>query len=92
VNGGPRFTFSPTISFFVSCKTQAEVDERWERLVAGGEPQRCGWLRDKYGLSWQIIPTALAEMLQDEDAEKSNRDMKAMLAMEKLDVAGLERA
>jgi predicted 3-demethylubiquinone-9 3-methyltransferase (glyoxalase superfamily) len=76
----------------VSCKTQAEVDELWEKLVAGGEPQRCGWLRDKYGLSWQIIPTALGEMLQDEDAEKSNRVTKAMLAMEKLDIAGLERA
>jgi predicted 3-demethylubiquinone-9 3-methyltransferase (glyoxalase superfamily) len=70
----------------------AEVDELWEKLVAGGEPQRCGWLRDKYGLSWQIIPTALGEMLQDEDAEKSNRVMKATLAMEKLDIAGLERA
>jgi predicted 3-demethylubiquinone-9 3-methyltransferase (glyoxalase superfamily) len=92
LNGGPHFTFSPAISFFVSCKTQAEVDELWEKLVAGGEPQRCGWLRDKYGLSWQIIPIALGEMLQDEDAEKSNRVMKAMLAMEKLDIAGLERA
>jgi predicted 3-demethylubiquinone-9 3-methyltransferase (glyoxalase superfamily) len=73
LNGGPRFTFSPAIPFFVSCKTQAEVDELWEKLVAGGEPQRCGWLGDKYGLSWQIIPTAPGEMLQDEDAEKSNR-------------------
>jgi predicted 3-demethylubiquinone-9 3-methyltransferase (glyoxalase superfamily) len=91
LNGGPQFTFSPAISFFVTCTTQEEVDELWEKLVAGGEPQQCGWLKDRYGLSWQIVPAVLGEMLQDADGEKSNRVMKAMLAMGKLDIAGLER-
>jgi predicted 3-demethylubiquinone-9 3-methyltransferase (glyoxalase superfamily) len=92
LNGGPHFTFSPAISFFVSCRTQAEVDELWDKLSAGGEKQRCGWLKDKFGVSWQIIPTALGELLQHEDAAKSKRVMQAMLAMNKLDIAGLERA
>jgi predicted 3-demethylubiquinone-9 3-methyltransferase (glyoxalase superfamily) len=92
LNGGPHFSFTPAISFFVTCKTQAEVDTLWEKLVAGGKPQRCGWLTDKYGLSWQIVPAILGELLQDNDAEKSSRVMKAMLAMVKLDIAGLERA
>jgi predicted 3-demethylubiquinone-9 3-methyltransferase (glyoxalase superfamily) len=92
LNGGPHFSFTPAISFFVTCKTQAEVDTLWEKLVAGGKPQRCGWLTDKYGLSWQIVPAILGELLQDKDAEKSSRVMKAMLAMVKLDIAGLERA
>ena len=92
LNGGPHFTFSPAISFFVSCRTQAEVDELWDKLSAGGEKQRCGWLKDKFGVSWQIIPTALGELLQHEDGAKSKRVMQAMLAMSKLDIAGLERA
>src|ERR1700674_4828324 len=82
LNGGPHFTFSPAISFFVNCATQQEVDELWEKLSQGGEKQRCGWLKDKYGLSWQIIPSALGEMLQDKDARKSTKAMQAMLKME----------
>jgi predicted 3-demethylubiquinone-9 3-methyltransferase (glyoxalase superfamily) len=92
LNGGPQFTFSPAISFLVNCETQEEVDELWEKLSEGGETQRCGWLTDKYGLSWQIVPTVLGEMLQDKDAEKSKRVMKAMLQMDKLDIEGLRQA
>ncbi len=92
LNGGPHFKFSPAISFFVHCKTQKEVDDLWERLSAGGEKQRCGWLKDKYGLSWQIIPTALGEMLSDKDAGKSARVMKAMLQMDKIDIEKLKQA
>src|SRR5208337_26828 len=79
LNGGPHFNFSEAISFSVSCETQEEVDELWEKLSEGGEEGRCGWLKDKYGLSWQIVPTVLGEMLQDKDAEKSERVMNAML-------------
>jgi predicted 3-demethylubiquinone-9 3-methyltransferase (glyoxalase superfamily) len=92
LNGGPHFTFSPAVSFFVSCETQAEVDELWEKLSAGGEIQRCGWLKDRYGVSWQIIPTALGKMLSDPDPVKSKNVMKAMLQMERIDIAGLQRA
>jgi predicted 3-demethylubiquinone-9 3-methyltransferase (glyoxalase superfamily) len=92
LNGGPHFTFSPATSFFVACATQAEVDMFWERLGAGGEYQRCGWLKDKYGVSWQIVPTILGDLLQDKDAVKSQRVMEAMLKMVKLDIAGLKRA
>jgi len=92
LNGGPQFQFTPAISFFVNCETQQEVDELWEKLSAGGEKNRCGWLRDKYGLSWQIIPTALGEMLGDKDPAKANRVMKAMLQMDKIDVKGLKQA
>jgi predicted 3-demethylubiquinone-9 3-methyltransferase (glyoxalase superfamily) len=92
LNGGPMFTFSPAISFFVNCDTQKEVDELWEKLSRGGEKQRCGWLKDKYGVSWQIIPTALGEMLQDKDAEKSTRVMRAMLQMDKIDIRNLRQA
>jgi predicted 3-demethylubiquinone-9 3-methyltransferase (glyoxalase superfamily) len=92
LNGGPQFQFTPAISFFVSCETQQEVDELWEKLSAGGEKNRCGWLRDKYGLSWQIIPIALGEMLGDKDPAKANRVMKAMLQMDKIDIKGLKRA
>jgi predicted 3-demethylubiquinone-9 3-methyltransferase (glyoxalase superfamily) len=81
LNGVPPFTFTPAVSFFVSCETQEEVDELWEKLVEGGEPHRCGWLKNKYGLSWQIVPTALGRMLEDKDPEKANRVMKAMLQM-----------
>jgi predicted 3-demethylubiquinone-9 3-methyltransferase (glyoxalase superfamily) len=92
LNGGPHFTFSPAISFFVNCKTQEEVDELWDKLSAGGEKQRCGWLKDKYGVSWQIIPSALGELMNDPDPVKSARVMKAMLQMTKIDIAGLKRA
>jgi predicted 3-demethylubiquinone-9 3-methyltransferase (glyoxalase superfamily) len=92
LNGGPQFQFTPAISFFVNCETQQEVDELWEKLSAGGKKERCGWLRDKYGLSWQIIPTALGEMLRDSDPAKANRVMKAMLQMDKIDIKGLKHA
>ena len=92
LNGGPHFTFSPAVSFFVNCETQQEVDELWEKLSEGGEKQRCGWLKDKYGLSWQIIPSALSEMLHEKDAAKSGRVMKAMLQMDKIDIKGLKQA
>ena len=92
LNGGPLFSFTPAISFFVHCETQQEVDELWEKLSAGGEPQRCGWVKDEFGLSWQIIPNALGEMLQDKDAEKSKRVMQAMLKMGKIEIAGLKAA
>ena len=86
LNGGPHFTFTPAISFFVNCETQAEVDVLWEKLSAGGEEQPCGWLKDKFGLSWQIIPPGLGEMLSSQDAEKSSRAMQAMLQMKKIDI------
>ena len=92
LNGGPLYKFTEAISFYVNCETQKEVDELWEKLSASGEPGRCGWLKDKFGLSWQIIPTGLSEMLGDKDAEKSKRVMQAMLKMNKLDIAGLKRA
>jgi len=92
LNGGPEFKFTEAVSFLVNCETQGEVDELWEKLSKGGEKGRCGWLKDKYGLSWQIVPTVLGEMLQDKDAEKSERVMKAMLQMDKLDIRTLERA
>ena len=91
-NGGPMFTFSPAISMFVNCETQQEVDELWEKLSEGGETQRCGWLKDKFGLSWQIIPTNLGKRLHDSDPEKSKRVMQAMLQMNKLDIDAIERA
>jgi predicted 3-demethylubiquinone-9 3-methyltransferase (glyoxalase superfamily) len=92
LNGGPMFRFSPAISFFVKCATQQEVDHYWNRLSAGGTPQQCGWLQDKYGISWQIVPNALGEMLQDKDPAKSKRVMEAMMKMVKLDIAGLKAA
>lgn len=92
LNGGPQFTFSPAISFFVNCKTQKEVDELWEKLSAGGEKIQCGWLKDKYGVSWQIISDALGKMLNDPDPQKSQRVMKAMMQMKKIDIAGLKQA
>jgi predicted 3-demethylubiquinone-9 3-methyltransferase (glyoxalase superfamily) len=92
LNGGPQFTFSPAISFFVNCETQQEVDALWEKLSEGGKKERCGWLKDKYGLSWQIIPSALGKMLQDKDAEKAGRVMNAMLQMDKIDIKRLEQA
>jgi len=92
LNGGPHFTFSPAISFLVNCETQQEVDELWDKLSAGGTQERCGWLRDKYGVSWQIVPTVLGKLMQDKDAERSKRVMQAMLQMNKLDIQGLQRA
>jgi predicted 3-demethylubiquinone-9 3-methyltransferase (glyoxalase superfamily) len=92
LNGGPEFAFSPAISFFVNCETQEEVDELWEKLSEGGEKQPCGWLRDQFGVTWQIVPTALGEMMSDPDAEKVRRVVKAMLQMSKLDIAALRRA
>ena len=92
LNGGPQFKFTEAISFFVNCETQEEVDELWEKLSAGGQKSRCGWLKDKYGLSWQIIPSALGKMLGDKNPEKSQRVMKAMLQMDKIDIKGLEQA
>jgi predicted 3-demethylubiquinone-9 3-methyltransferase (glyoxalase superfamily) len=92
LNGGPLFAFTPAISFFVNCETQQEVDDLWEKLSAGGKKDRCGWLKDKYGLSWQIIPSALGAMLQDKDPEKSKRVMQAMLQMSKIDIDALQRA
>jgi predicted 3-demethylubiquinone-9 3-methyltransferase (glyoxalase superfamily) len=91
-NGGPHFTFSPAISLFVRCETQSEIDELWEKLSEGGEKQRCGWLKDKYGVSWQIVPPILGELLQGKDAEKAKRVMSAMLKMQKLDIEGLKNA
>jgi predicted 3-demethylubiquinone-9 3-methyltransferase (glyoxalase superfamily) len=92
LNGGPKFAFTPAISLFVNCETQQEVDDLWEKLSAGGEKQRCGWLKDKFGLSWQIVPSILGELLQSKDAEKSNRAMKAMMQMDKIDINGLKEA
>lgn len=92
LNGGPEFKFTEAISLYVNCESQAEVDDLWGRLTDGGEPGPCGWLKDKYGLSWQIIPTALGQMLGDPDPEKSQRVMQAMLQMSKIDIAGLRRA
>jgi predicted 3-demethylubiquinone-9 3-methyltransferase (glyoxalase superfamily) len=92
LNGGPHFKFTPAISFFVNCETQKEVDELWEKLLPGGETMQCGWLKDKFGVAWQIIPKALGELLGDKDPQKSQRVMKAMMKMIKIDVEGLQRA
>jgi predicted 3-demethylubiquinone-9 3-methyltransferase (glyoxalase superfamily) len=92
LNGGPRFKFSEAISFFVHCETQQEIDELWEKLSAGGEIQRCGWLKDKYGLSWQIVPTVLGKLLNQSDPAKSKKVVEAMLKMNKLDINGLQQA
>jgi predicted 3-demethylubiquinone-9 3-methyltransferase (glyoxalase superfamily) len=92
LNGGPAFTFSPAISFIVNCRTQVEVDDLWEKLSEGGETQQCGWLRDRYGVSWQIVPVELTEMIQDKDPGKAERVMRAMLQMDKIDIQRLEQA
>ena len=92
LNGGPHFKFNEAISLFVSCETQAEVDELWEKLSAGGQTSRCAWLKDKFGVSWQIVPTALGRLMGDPDPEKSKRVMQAMLQMTKIDIARLEAA
>jgi predicted 3-demethylubiquinone-9 3-methyltransferase (glyoxalase superfamily) len=92
LNGGPQFKFTPAISLFVNCEDQAEVDHLWEKLSTGGTTQQCGWLTDKYGVTWQIIPRALMELMQDKDPVKSQRVFKAMMQMIKIDIAGLKRA
>ena len=92
LNGGPQFKFSPAISLVAKCESQQEVDHFWEELSAGGEKGRCGWLTDKFGVSWQIVPTALDEMMSKGDAAKSNAVMKALLRMDKLDIQGLRKA
>ena len=92
LNGGPNHTFTDAISFVVNCQTQDEVDELWAALTKGGEEVACGWLKDRYGLSWQIVPTRLTELLTDPDPEKAQRVMQAMLQMKKIDIATLERA
>jgi predicted 3-demethylubiquinone-9 3-methyltransferase (glyoxalase superfamily) len=91
-NGGPHFTFTPAISLFVNCETQEEVDELWEKLSEGGEKSRCGWLKDKFGLSWQIIPSILGKLMRDKDPEKAKRVREAMLKMSKLDINALKQA
>jgi len=94
LNGGPDFKFNEAVSFIVNCDTQEEVDYYWEKLTGGGDEkaQMCGWLKDKFGLSWQIVPTVLAEMMSDPDTEKSERVMKVMLQMKKMDIPALEKA
>src|SRR6266403_457226 len=92
LNGGPQFTFTPAVSFFVNCESQQEVDEMWEKLSESGEKGRCGWLKDKYGLSWQVIPSVLGLMLHDKDPAKAKRVMNAMLQMNKIDIKGLQQA
>ena len=92
LNGGPQFRFTEAVSFLISCRSQAEVDHYWERLSEGGEPGPCGWLKDRFGLSWQVVPTRLPELLQDPDRAKANRVMQAMMGMGKIEIAGLERA
>ena len=92
LNGGPLFKFSEAISFVVNCETQEEVDHFWEKLSAGGQEVQCGWLKDRFGVSWQVVPTVLGEMLQDKDREKSKRVMAAMLKMKKINIEALKKA
>lgn len=92
LNAGPRFKFTEAISFVVNCETQEEVDRFWEKLSEGGEKSRCGWLKDKFGLSWQVVPMVLAELMGDKDPEKSKRVMQAMLQMDKIEIEPLKRA
>jgi predicted 3-demethylubiquinone-9 3-methyltransferase (glyoxalase superfamily) len=92
LNGGPDFKFNEAVSLLVNCESQGEVDTLWDKLSEGGEKGPCGWLKDKFGVSWQIIPTRLGELLQDEDADRANRAMKAMLQMGKIDIEALEKA
>ncbi len=92
LNGGPQFKFTEAVSFVANCETQQEVDDLWEKLSAGGQRSRCGWLKDKFGVSWQVVPTVLGQLLQDKDPAKSRRVMEAMLQMDKLDIRKLKQA
>jgi len=92
LNGGPMFRFTEAVSFVVNCETQAEVDHYWDKLVEGGTPQQCGWLKDRFGLSWQVVPTVLVDMMGDQDAAKSGRVAEAMMKMVKMDIPTLQRA
>jgi predicted 3-demethylubiquinone-9 3-methyltransferase (glyoxalase superfamily) len=92
LNGGPHFKFTEAVSFVVNCESQEEVDHFWDKLSAGGQEVQCGWVKDKFGLSWQIVPTVLPRLFQDKDPERSKRVMQAMLQMKKLDIAALEKA
>ena len=92
LNGGPQFKFTEAVSFVVNCETQREVDELWAKLTEGGQESQCGWLKDKYGLSWQIVPTILPKLLTDKDPKKSQRVMQAMLRMKKIDIQTLQQA
>jgi predicted 3-demethylubiquinone-9 3-methyltransferase (glyoxalase superfamily) len=92
LNGGPAFTFTPALSFFVSCETQEEIDRLWDALSAGGKEMQCGWVTDRYGVSWQIVPSVLGDLLGDGASERSSKVMKALLAMKKLDVKRLQQA
>ena len=92
LNGGPQFKFTEAVSFIINCETQEEVDRYWDKLSEGGRTDQCGWLKDKYGLSWQITPIQLMQMLKDKDAKKADRVMSAMMKMQKLDIKGLQRA
>lgn len=92
LNGGPRFKFTEAISFVVNCETQEEVDHFWEKLSAGGQEEQCGWLKDKYGLSWQIVPTVLGKLMQDRDPARQQRVMQALLQMKKISIEGLQKA
>ena len=92
MNGGPMFKFTPAISLFIHCRTQAEIDHYWSKLLAGGQAQQCGWLTDKFGVTWQVVPTMLGQMLRDPDAMRAARVMKVMLTMVKLDIAALTQA
>jgi len=92
LNAGPTFKFNEAVSFFVSCETQDEVDYYWDKLVAGGAPGRCGWLKDKFGLSWQVIPQGLVQMIGDPDPQRAGRAVQAMMTMSKIDIAAMERA
>jgi predicted 3-demethylubiquinone-9 3-methyltransferase (glyoxalase superfamily) len=92
LNGGPQYRFTPAISLYVNCETQAEVDELWNKLSTGGREDQCGWLQDRYGLSWQVIPTALPRLLGDKDPKKANAAMQAMLKMQKIDIQEMQRA
>ena len=91
-NGGPHFTFTPALSLFISCDTQAEVDEFWAKLSDGGKPNRCGWVADRFGVSWQVVPRVLGDMLRDDDPARAKRVFEAMMGMHKLDIAGLQKA
>jgi predicted 3-demethylubiquinone-9 3-methyltransferase (glyoxalase superfamily) len=92
LNGGPQFTFSQAVSFYVNCNTQHEIDDLWDKLSAGGETQQCGWLKDKFGLSWQIVPSVMPELMGGPDPARSKRVIQAMLQMNKMDIATLQRA